>query len=108
MNLFLIYCIYHCEKVVLILWLHYGFVCCVDDSKRFATRANDKPHRRRLAGGEKKIRLYEVNAHNILEVVEEAHGFCHMASKNIEGLWYYVSLATHFHVPLKIIFMQIF
>jgi hypothetical protein len=46
---------------------------------------------------EKKIfRLYEVNPHNILEMMDEAHGFFHMTSKSIEGLWYYVSLATNF------------
>ena len=80
----------------MILWLYYGFACCVDDSGRYATRANDKSHRRRLAGGERIFRLYEVNPHNIFEVVDEAHGFFRMTSESIEGLWYYVSLTTHF------------
>ena len=83
-------------KVVLIFWLYYRFASCVDDSRRFTTRVNDKSHRMRLTGGERIFRLYEINFHNILEVVDETHHFFRMTSKNIEGLWYYVSLATHF------------
>ena len=71
------------------------FACCVDDSRRYETRANDKPHRRRLAGGEIIFRLYEVNPYNILEVVDEAHGFFRMTNESIENLWYYMSLITH-------------
>ena len=80
----------------MILWLYYKFASCVDDSWRYAIRANDKPHKRRLAGGKKIFCLYEVNPHNILEVVDEAHGLFRMTSESIEGLWYYVSLTTHF------------
>ena len=37
---------------------------------------------------DKKIfRLYEVNPHNILEVVDEAHSFFHMKSESKENLW---------------------
>ena len=70
------------------------FVCCVDDLGKFGTRFNDKSHKRRLARGERIFRLYQDFPHNILEVVDEAHGFFRMTS--VEGLWYYVSLATHF------------
>jgi hypothetical protein len=40
--------------------------------------------------------LYEGNSHNILEVVDGTHGFFRMTNESIKGLWYYVSLATHF------------
>ena len=87
MTLFVIYYIYYCYEIVLILWLYYGFACCVDDKERYATITNDKPHRRRLAGGQKIFRLYEVIPHNILEVVDEAHSFFHMKSESKENLW---------------------
>ena len=59
--------------------------------------ANEKPHRRRLVGGERIFCLYEKNPHNILEVVDEAHDFFRMTSDSIGRLWYYVSLTTYFY-----------
>jgi len=69
---------------------------CIGDSQRYSKRANDKGHRRRLKGGERILKSYQLNASNVLQVIDEEHLVFRIQSETTLGTWYTVSLNTHF------------
>ena len=74
------------------------FLICfvLGDSGRYSRRANDQHHQRRLKGGERILKAFELNPENTLEVISEEQLLYRVRSESCYTTKYNVSLQAYF------------
>ena len=74
------------------------FLICfvLDDSGRYSRRVNDRHHQRRLKGGERILKAFELNPENTLEVISEEQLLYRVRSESWYTTKYNVSLQAYF------------
>ena len=72
------------------------FCFVLGDSGRYSRRANDRHNQRRLKGGERILKAYELDPENTLEVISEEQLLFRVRSESCHTTKYNVSLQAYF------------